>query len=122
LAPPAALGKARAINRASPITCGYRSPSNNYWQAHAALRMIGAGIFRPGKFLPASEAKVSVFDRGFTSGEGVYDVTRSFGHKLFKLQEHVDRLYRSLQYTHIPCKLSPEEMTRLSAECFERNR
>jgi D-alanine transaminase len=33
-----------------------------------------------GTFVPASEAKVSIFDRGFTSGEGVYDVTRSFGH------------------------------------------
>ena len=38
-----------------------------------------------GSFVPATEAKVSIFDRGFTSGEGVYDVTRSFGHKLFKL-------------------------------------
>jgi branched-chain amino acid aminotransferase len=72
--------------------------------------------------VPANEAKVSVFDRGFTAGEGVYDVTRSFKGKLFKLDEHVDRLYRSLRYTHIPCKLSKAEMTRLSIECFERNK
>ena len=36
-----------------------------------------------GEFCPASEAKISVFDRGLTGGEGVYDVTRSYGHKPF---------------------------------------
>jgi branched-chain amino acid aminotransferase len=75
-----------------------------------------------GSFVPATEAKVSIFDRGFTSGEGVYDVTRSFGHKLFKLDEHVARLYRSLKYTRIDCGMPAEEMTRLSIEIFERNK
>ncbi|HEY1361718.1 MAG TPA: aminotransferase class IV [Xanthobacteraceae bacterium] len=75
-----------------------------------------------GSFVPASEAKVSIFDRGFTSGEGVYDVTRSFGHKLFRLDAHIARLYRSLKYTRIDCGMPIEEMTRLSAEVFERNK
>lgn len=75
-----------------------------------------------GSFVPASEAKVSIFDRGFTSGEGVYDVTRSFGHKLFKLDAHVARLYRSLKYTRIDCGMPPQEMTRLSIDVFERNK
>jgi branched-chain amino acid aminotransferase len=75
-----------------------------------------------GEFVPASEAKVSIFDRGFTSGEGVYDVTRSFGHKLFKLNEHIARLYRSLKYVRIDCGMPVEEMTRLSLEVFERNK
>ena len=68
-----------------------------------------------GSFVRASEAKVSIFDRGFTSGEGVYDVTRSFGHKLFKLDAHVARLYRSLKYTRIDPGMSIEEMTRALA-------
>jgi branched-chain amino acid aminotransferase len=68
------------------------------------------------------EAKVSVFDSGFTGGEAVYDVTRTFRHKLFKLDEHVARLYRSLHSCHIPCPLSPEEMSRLSVEVFDRNK
>jgi branched-chain amino acid aminotransferase len=75
-----------------------------------------------GSFVPASEAKVSIFDRGFTSGEGVYDVTRSFGHRLFKLDEHIARLYRSLKYVRIDCGMPAEEMTRLSIELFERNK
>jgi branched-chain amino acid aminotransferase len=75
-----------------------------------------------GSFVKASEARVSIFDRGFTSGEGVYDVTRSFGHRLFKLDEHVARLFRSLKYTRIDCGMTPAEMAKLSAEVFERNR
>ena len=75
-----------------------------------------------GDFVPASEAKVSIFDRGFTSGEGVYEVTRSFGHKLFKLDEHLARLYRSLKYTRIDCGLPPADMKRISLEIFERNK
>src|SRR5437763_1517789 len=75
-----------------------------------------------GDFVPASEAKISIFDRGFTSGEGVYDVARSFGHRLFKLDAHIARLYRSLKYTRIDCGLPVEEMTRLSIEVFDRNK
>jgi branched-chain amino acid aminotransferase len=75
-----------------------------------------------GTFVRASEAKISIFDRGFTSGEGVYDVTRSFGHKLFKLDAHIARLYRSLKYTRIDCGIPIEEMTRLSIDVFERNK
>ena len=75
-----------------------------------------------GSFVPIDEAKVSVLDRGFTSGEGVYDVTRSYGHKLFKLDAHIQRLYRSLNYTFIDCGIPLEEMTRLSNEVFDRNK
>jgi branched-chain amino acid aminotransferase len=73
-----------------------------------------------GGFLSQSEAKVSIFDRGFTSGEGVYDVTRSYGHKLFKLDEHLERLFRSLKYTRIDCGKSMIEMKQVSLDVFER--
>ena len=73
-------------------------------------------VYLNGEFVSESMAKVSVFDRGFNGGEGVYDVTRTFGHKPFKLKEHIQRLYRSLKYTRIDCGLSPEEMERLSLE------
>jgi branched-chain amino acid aminotransferase len=78
-------------------------------------------VYLNGSFVPESEAKVSVFDSGFRSGDGVYDATRTFGHKLFKLREHVERLYRSLTYTRIDCGLSLDEMERLSIEVVERN-
>jgi branched-chain amino acid aminotransferase len=58
-------------------------------------------VYLNGRFVPESEAKVSVFDRGFGGGEGVYEVTRTFAHKPFKLREHIQRLYRSMRYTRI---------------------
>ena len=79
-------------------------------------------VYLNGEFVPESQAKVSVFDRGFNGGEGVYDVIRTFGHKPFKLREHIQRLYRSLKYTRIDCGLSPEEMERLSLEVLDRNK
>lgn len=79
-------------------------------------------VYLNGAFVPESEAKVSVLDSGFNAGDGVYDVTRTFRHKPFKLREHTDRLFRSLQYTRIDCGMSPEEMEKTTLEVLERNK
>src|ERR1043166_111396 len=79
-------------------------------------------IYLNGAFVPESEAKVSVLDSGFNGGDGVYDVTRTFGHKLFKLHEHTERLFRSLHYTRIDCGMSLEQMEKTTLEVFERNK
>jgi branched-chain amino acid aminotransferase len=79
-------------------------------------------IYLNGSFVPESEAKVSVLDSGFNAGDGVYDVTRTFGHKPFKLREHTERLFRSLQYTRIDCGMSLEEMEKATLEVLERNK
>ena len=60
-------------------------------------------IYLNGSFVPESEAKVSVLDSGFNAGDGVYDVTRTFAHKPFRLRDHTARLFRSLRYTRIDC-------------------
>ncbi len=79
-------------------------------------------IYLNGSFVPESEAKVSVLDSGFNAGDGVYDVTRTFGHKPFKLREHTEGLFRSLQYTRIDCGMSLEEMEKTTLEVLERNK
>jgi branched-chain amino acid aminotransferase len=79
-------------------------------------------VYLNGAFVPESEAKVSVLDSGFNAGDGVYDVTRTFGHKPFRLREHTERLFRSLQYTRIDCGMSLEEMEKTTLEVLERNR
>jgi branched-chain amino acid aminotransferase len=63
-----------------------------------------------------------VLDSGFNAGDGVYDVTRTFRHKPFKLREHTERLFRSLRYTRIDCGMSLEEMERTTLEVLERNK
>lgn len=74
-----------------------------------------------GKIVPESEARVSIRDRGYKYGDAVFDMTRTFDHKIFRLQEHIDRFYRSLRYVRIDPGMSPTEMMRKSEEVLERN-
>jgi len=52
-------------------------------------------VYLNGKFLPLSEARVSVLDRGFIFADGVYEVIPVYGGRLFRLQEHLQRLENS---------------------------
>jgi len=57
-----------------------------------------------GRFVPEPEVLVPFRDRGFKYGDAVFDTTRTFGHRVFKMREHIDRLYRSLRL----CRAIPE--------------
>ena len=78
-------------------------------------------IYLNGAFVAESEATVSVMDWGFSGGDGVYEATRTFGHELFRLDDHLDRLDRSLAYTRIESGLSRDEMAAASRETVARN-
>lgn len=78
-------------------------------------------IYLNGEFVPAAEAKISVFDSAVMLGDTVTESTRTFGHRPFKLKEHIDRLYKSLKVTRINPGLTPAEMTDISLEVLERN-
>ena len=78
-------------------------------------------VYQNGEFVPESKASISIFDRGFTSGDGIYEATRTFGHKLFRLTDHIDRLYNSLNYCRIDISLIPAEMERICKELVQRN-
>jgi branched-chain amino acid aminotransferase len=75
-----------------------------------------------GKIVPEREVVIPFRDRSFTKGDGVFDMTRSFNGRIFKIQEHIDRLYRSLRYTQIDCGLKPSEMIEISEDVLNRNR
>ena len=55
-------------------------------------------VYFNGKIIPESQAKISFRDRGFMLGDAVYDTTRTFGGKIFRLSEHLDRFLNSLKY------------------------
>ncbi|MBX6372909.1 MAG: aminotransferase class IV [Acetobacteraceae bacterium] len=74
-----------------------------------------------GRIVPEGEVRVSFRDRGFKYGDAVFDMTRTFGHRIFRLKEHIDRFYRSLRYVRIDPGMSPAEMMRLSEEVVQRN-
>ena len=74
-----------------------------------------------GEWMPSTELKIDVWDRGFRGADSVFDVTRTFNGKSFRLKEHIDRLYRSLTYTRIDSGMSADEMLELSEEAIRRN-
>lgn len=53
-------------------------------------------VYLNGEYLPLSKAKISVLDRGFLFGDGVYEVIPAYNGKLFRLKDHLDRLESSL--------------------------
>jgi len=58
-------------------------------------------VYLNGEFLPPDTAKVSVFDRGFIFGDGIYEYIPVFGRRLFRLAQHLARLAASLREVHI---------------------
>ena len=79
-------------------------------------------VYVNGEFVPASQATVSVFDRGFRWGDGVYEMSRTFGGKLFRLGEHLERLKWSLRYARIDLGESMGELEEATEELVVRNK
>ena len=74
-----------------------------------------------GEWIPFSQVKIDPMDRGFTVGDVVFDVARTFNGKSFRMKEHIDRLYRSLKFVRIDPGLSSDEMLEISEEVVSRN-
>jgi branched-chain amino acid aminotransferase len=75
-----------------------------------------------GRIVRESEVLIPFRDQGFLRGDAVFDMTRSFAGKAFRLQDHVARLYRSLRYLDIDPGLSAAEMGAISEDVLARNR
>jgi D-alanine transaminase len=78
-------------------------------------------VYVDGHFLPESEAKVSVFDRGFLFADGVYEVTTVIGGKLIDFPGHQQRLRRSLSEIDIAFAMLDAELERIHREILARN-
>ena len=78
-------------------------------------------VYVNGAYVPEEEAKVSVFDRAFLFGDGVYEVTAVLDQKLVDFQPHLARLDRSLKEIALTAPLSHEELRRLHKELVMRN-
>ncbi len=74
-----------------------------------------------GHLVPESEAVVSIRDRGFLQGDAVFDTTRTFGGRIFRLDEHLDRFFNSLKYMRIDPGLTKDDFARLTMEVLQTN-
>jgi len=78
-------------------------------------------VYVDGEYYPRSEAKVSVFDHGLLYGDGVFEGIRSYGGVVFKLKEHIDRLYLSARAIMLEIPLTKERMTKAILETLRKN-
>ena len=79
-------------------------------------------VYVDGAYYPKSQAKISVFDHGLLYGDGVFEGIREYNGVVFKLKEHIDRLYRSAHVITLKIPLTKEEMTRAVVETLRRNK
>jgi branched-chain amino acid aminotransferase len=79
-------------------------------------------IFLDGKYLPADEAKISVFDHGVLYGDGVFEGIRLYGGRIFRLEQHLDRLFNSAKAIMLPVPLTREKLTEACCETCRQNK
>ena len=63
-----------------------------------------------GEMIPETEAKISIYDSALMFGDMVFEMTRSFNKNQFKIEEHVERLFKGLHILRIPLDISQSEM------------
>jgi branched-chain amino acid aminotransferase len=78
-------------------------------------------VYINGRFVPEEDAKLSIFDSALMFGDMVFEMTRSFNKKQFKLKEHLERLFASIKTLEIPIAMKIEEMEKLCYKVVEVN-
>lgn len=78
-------------------------------------------IYYNGEYVPQSQATTSVYDHGFLYGDGVFEGIRAYNGGVFKLDEHVDRLYDSARAIALEIPISKEEMSEAILETLRKN-
>lgn len=82
---------------------------------------LEAVVYLDGEYLPLSQAKVSVLDRGFLFGDGVYEVVPVFGGRPLRLREHLDRLQRSMDRVSLHNPLTRSQWQRIFDGLLDKN-
>ncbi len=78
-------------------------------------------IFIDGKLYPKNEAKISVFDHGFLYGDGVFEGIRSYNQLIFRLNEHLDRLYESAHTIMLKIPMTKKQMVAAIIKTLKTN-
>ena len=82
--------------------------------------MADGVAFIDGEYSPAHEARIPLFDLGFTRGDAVYDTVSVWKGRFFRLEDHIARFLRSCAGARLTCPHPPEELKRILAQCVHR--
>ncbi len=83
---------------------------------------MGLLVYLDGKFVPEEEAKISVFDHGFLYGDGVFEGIRAYNGRVFRLREHMNRLYDSAKAIDLQIPITKEEFEKIILETLRINK
>jgi len=78
-------------------------------------------VYIDGEYYPKSQAKISVYDHGLLYGDGVFEGIRAYNGVVFKLKEHIDRLYRSAHAIMLQIPMTEEQMINAVLETLRKN-
>lgn len=78
-------------------------------------------VYLNGQLIPASQASLKIYDAGVVLGATVTEMTRTFRHQPFRLEDHVARLFRSLKYVRLDIGMTPEQLVAASRELLANN-
>jgi len=78
-------------------------------------------VYVDGEYYPKSQAKISVYDHGLLYGDGIFEGIRAYNGVVFKLKEHIERLYRSAHTIMLQIPVEKEEMIQAVLETLRKN-
>jgi branched-subunit amino acid aminotransferase/4-amino-4-deoxychorismate lyase len=78
-------------------------------------------VFLNGNFLSESEAVVSINDRGFLLGDGLFETMRVVNSRPFRMAQHLERMTRGLDFLKVTIPYTPKELQKFAVELIERN-
>ena len=84
--------------------------------------LLGMKVYINGKFYSEQNAKVSVFDHGLLYGDGVFEGIRAYHGRVFKLKEHIDRLFHSAKAIMLDLPMTHAELMEATLETCRRNK
>ena len=79
-------------------------------------------IYIDGTYYNRDEAKISVYDHGLLYGDGIFEGIRIYSGKVFKLKEHIDRLFESAKAIHLSISMNKEELTEEVLRAVQKNK
>src|ERR1044071_8121723 len=77
-------------------------------------------VYANGGFVPPDQAHVSIFDSGFLFGDGVFETMRVYGGKIFRFDQHMQRLFDGLCRLRIEPNVSPEKIREIFGALCEK--
>lgn len=95
------------------------TPDGTIW--HNGNQIADTIQYVNGDYVKKSEAVISIFDSGFQHGDGVYEGIRAYGRRVYRLDEHIKRLYESCYTLGIDIGISKDEMKEIVKELIRRN-